>query len=282
MTTKWNAAVRAAIEKTDLTVSPVGVWVYGSGAWSSTAPARDVDALIVSAEARRARRILSEVNNGPAVSLNVIGPNSLSAHNEGHNGGFYFTGKFLSPLKLIEGDEVVCRALVAGAIAHMIYPWAMYLLDESAEGELFTVEQLVSLLYLLMIRINFNYLNYFAKWRISPEFSEFRLSVCDFVKETLTQLRQSNGVEVESNRGVLFRIKPDFPSKEKRRILLEFLKSSHWQSFFSFRRSEANALEAYYQRQVRNAGELGTKVAQESLDFLYETVGPRFLASFIR
>jgi hypothetical protein len=257
--------------------SASAIWVYGSGA-GGTGVVRDIDVLFVSTAEEKPRRIVSELSNGLPISLNVIGPNSLLAHDQYDNGGFYFSGKLISPIKLIEGDEARGLALAAGALAHMIFPWALYLIDESACDELLSVEQLAALLYLLMIRINYNYVNYFTKWRTSANFPEFWQSVCGLVKASLTPLQSFADVDVMGDEGLVCTI--DFPAQHERRIQLEFLKTCHWQTFLDFRQNEPNALAVYYRRQTSNAAELGAQAVQESIEFLYQKVGARLLAVF--
>ena len=273
-----NNLVTAALRKAGTMRSPNAIWIYGSGAGVINGTLRDIDVLAVSARDRRPRRIVSELSNGLPISLNVVGPNSLVAHDQNANGGFYFSGKLISPIKLIAGDEATGQALAAGALAHMICPWALYLLDESAGSQPLSVEQLVALLYLLMIRINYSYLNYFTKWRTSSDFPEFWQSVCCLVKASLTPLRRFEGVEL-TDEGIC-KTDLDFPSQQERRILLEFLKTCHWQTFLDFRKREPDALTAYYRRQASNAHEFGPRGAQQSIEFLYEQVGARYVAAF--
>ena len=246
----------------------LGAWIYGGRAISPDSSVRDVDVLIVLREDSTPKRLCKRLYGGMPASLNIIGPNSLSAHSVIDNGGFYFSSKLLGPHILIKGDRDECQQVVANAISHMIYPWIMYMLPDSAIDKTFSINQIVALLYLLRIRISYHFVTYFARWRANPRFSEFWLSMCNITQDALAALTPINNLQVEQGGGIRFFMKEDRLPLSQLYISIEFLSSSFWQSVLFLREHEHSFLEVYFHRQIEDATKLSDHSIQETIEFL--------------
>ncbi len=251
----------------------LGAWIYGSRAITPERSESDIDLLVVFRHYGAPRRISLRLSDGSQLSANVIGPNSVSGHSVGSNGGFYFTGKLLGPRYLLAGDPEECRGLLAHAVANLIYPWVTCLLPDSAAGCPLSVGQLLSLQYLLLIRINYCYLRHFAGWLCSSKFHDVWSGATELVRDALVPLAAVTDLKISPNHTVAFLMRERCISEAQRRVLSQYLCSSFWQFNFQLREHSQEFLDTYFTRQLDVVSKLSNSHMADAWRFLRDNAG---------
>jgi hypothetical protein len=266
-----NAELGALIGSGTFGLPVLGAWIYGGRALDPESQA-DVDVVVVLRDDSVPRRLSWVLQDDVPASLNIIGPNSLGKHSVRHNGGFFFTAKLLAPRKLILGDPLECRHLLAGAFAHMLNPWALYLLENSSDGEGLSAEQALALLFMTKIRINWHYLRYLVKWRLHRRFATFWGGTEELVQQSIAGLRES-GRDLGEASGRLFRAgHPGGLSSAQKQVWLEFLNASFWQFNGWLRRRDEAFLDGYFRKQSDMIGSLPIGAIEDAMAFLHDTL----------
>lgn len=271
--TVYDDAVRDFLNAKAFESPLLGVWIYGSRAFGTEQAGSDIDVLVVLKDRIRPRHLSTDVGGLPSVkaSINVVGAESLGGHAQFENGGFFFTGKLLSPHYLLMGHDQECEELVASAIAAMLDPWGLYLLPDSYEAEVVSAEQCFALLTLLKIQIDYCYLRHFASWRGSQRFSEYWTSVVATVSRAM--LLCSSRV---TDRGML---QLDLSRREAeqniRRVGVQYLVACFWQFNYYLRGENREFIQGYFAKQTAAFRNITEPRLAESLQFLWDKVRVR-------
>lgn len=259
--------LRRILEEHPFEAPLLGAWIYGSRALGTYSTASDIDVLAICRDRVLPRHLSIRLGGMPevVVSLNVVGAPSLGTAGQYENGGFFFTGKLLSPRYLLLGRMAECTDLLSRAIAAMIDPWAVEVLPKSLAEMTLSPEQCMALLTLLKIEIDFCYLRHFAGWQLSDKFHDYWTESTDMVLQAL-RVRAGHDEQSAGRLGV-GRSRYD-PDPHIRRLNRQRLVASFWQFNYHLRGTENDFLEPYFLRQATAIRKLPVSALDESLAFL--------------
>lgn len=258
------------LETQDRIESILGVWLYGGAAIRSNSQPQDIDIIVVSRYPCTPLHETVTLATGSPVSVNWIGPNSLSKPESSYNGGFFFSFKFLGPSKILRGNHKECERMLARAFSDMLFPWVFYLLPLGGESRLLTIDQLVALLFLLKIHINPHYAAYFSLWYKSVHFERIWEKTSEIIRRAVVLIEKHPEIEVELDNGHVRRILGDGFSEFQRLIRLELLVAGFWHFNSVFRGCEMGFPERYFKKQINERAAIDDMTMQSSLMFLLE------------
>ncbi|WP_276482302.1 nucleotidyltransferase domain-containing protein [Paraflavitalea pollutisoli] len=214
-------------------------WVYGSYALGIQTKESDIDILFYRAGIEKPFKESLTLGNTP-VSLNFFGSKNINNRENQRQNGLYFITRFLAPTQFIGGNASVAATIEQQSFIQMLY-WVQYFLQPQVSIHELSNGCLLSLIYLLKIKMHQCYLMYFNDWFQCPRFTVFWNSKIVTLKRVTQTYRCQQVVTDQPRQHIGF----------ARFIELQELIAQFWKFSYAFRDYDETHISAYHQKQIK-------------------------------